>query len=79
MLQMKQSFVPVSINPQQTFAIKCERYVDPSLAWTLGLFFFKFSPIENSKHYCELFLGYKHLLLSISQVLFQQAAFDTEN
>ena len=34
MLQMKQSFIPVSINPQQTFTIKCERYVDSSLAWT---------------------------------------------
>ena len=34
MLQMKQSFIPVSINPQQTFTIKCERYVDSSLART---------------------------------------------
>ena len=34
MLQMKQSFIPVSINPQQTFTIKCERYVDSSLACT---------------------------------------------
>lgn len=43
----------------------------------IELFVFKFCLIWHSTHYCQLFPGYKNLLLSISQVLFQQAAFDT--